>query len=125
MYDKLVAKVNNIDVSRFILKTKYDTDKSDLEKENPDTSGLIEKTDYNAEISEIESKIPSITGLATNTALTAVEHKIPDVGSLVKKKQIITQKLVKLKKDLLIIIMTNVLLLQNLIRLQNKFLIRD
>ena len=125
MYDKLVAKVNNIDVSRFILKTKYDTDKSDLEKKNPDTSGLIEKTDYNAEISEIESKIPSITGLATNTALTAVEHKIPDAGSLVKKNQIITQKLVKLKKDLLIIIMTNVLLLQNLIRLQNKFLIRD
>ena len=26
-YDKLVAKVNNIDTSRFVLKTKYDTDK--------------------------------------------------------------------------------------------------
>ena len=76
-------------------------------------------------ISEIESKIPSITGLATNTALTAVGHKMPDVSSLVKKKKIITQKLVKLKKDLLIIIITNVLLLQNLIRLQNKSLIRD
>ena len=50
VYDKLVAKVNNIDVSRFILKAKYDTDKSDLEKKNPDTSGLIEKTDYNAEL---------------------------------------------------------------------------
>ena len=32
MYDKLVAKVNNIDKSRFVLKTKYDTDNSDLEK---------------------------------------------------------------------------------------------
>ena len=32
MYDKLVAKVNNIDSSRFVLKTKYDTDKSDLEQ---------------------------------------------------------------------------------------------
>ena len=31
MYDKLVAKVNNIDTSGFVLKTKYDTDKSDLE----------------------------------------------------------------------------------------------
>ena len=50
MYDKLVAKVNNIDVSRFILKAKYDTDKSNLEKKNPDTSGLIEKTDCNAEL---------------------------------------------------------------------------
>ena len=31
MYDKLVAKVNNIDTSGFVLKTKYETDKSDLE----------------------------------------------------------------------------------------------
>ena len=27
VYAKLVAKVNNIDVSEFVLKTKYDTDK--------------------------------------------------------------------------------------------------
>ena len=32
MYDKLVAKVNNIDTSRFVLQTKYKTDKLDLEK---------------------------------------------------------------------------------------------
>ena len=30
VYDKLVAKVNNIDTSRFVLKTKYDTDKSEF-----------------------------------------------------------------------------------------------
>ena len=48
VYDKLVAKVNNIDISGFVLKTKYDTDKSNLEKkisdadkEIPDTSGLV------------------------------------------------------------------------------------
>ena len=29
---KTVAKVNNIDASRFVLKTKHDTDKSELEK---------------------------------------------------------------------------------------------
>ena len=29
--------------------------------------------------------MPSITALATNSALTAVENKIPDVSSLVKK----------------------------------------
>ena len=34
VYDKLVAKVNNIDTSGFVLKTKYDTDKSELEKKN-------------------------------------------------------------------------------------------
>ena len=43
MYDKLVAEVNNIDISRFVLKTKYYTDKSYLEKKIPDTSGLIKK----------------------------------------------------------------------------------
>ena len=32
MYDKLVAKVNNIYTTVFVLKTKYDTDKSELEK---------------------------------------------------------------------------------------------
>ena len=40
-YDKLVAKVNNINTSGFVLKTKYDTDKSELENEIPDTSGLV------------------------------------------------------------------------------------
>ena len=29
VYDKLVAKVNNIDTSGFVLKTKYNTDKSE------------------------------------------------------------------------------------------------
>ena len=32
----------------------------------------------------MEGKIPSIAGLTTNSALTAVEHKLPDVSSLVK-----------------------------------------
>ena len=32
VYDKLVAKVNNIDTSDFVLKTKYNTDKTELEK---------------------------------------------------------------------------------------------
>ena len=59
VYDKLVAKVNaiplnNIDTSRFALKTKYDTDTSDLENKIPDTSGLVKKTDCNTKIMEIE-----------------------------------------------------------------------
>ena len=32
IYDKLVTKVNNIDTSGFVLKTKYDADKSEIEK---------------------------------------------------------------------------------------------
>ena len=44
VYDKLVAKVNSIDTSRFVLKPKYDTDKTELENKIPDTSGLVKKT---------------------------------------------------------------------------------
>ena len=43
MYDKLVEKVNNIDNSGFVLKTKYQTDKSELEKKITDTSDLVKK----------------------------------------------------------------------------------
>ena len=32
MYNKLVAKVNNIDTTDFVLKTKYNTNKTELEK---------------------------------------------------------------------------------------------
>ena len=32
VYDKLVAKVTNIDTSGSVLKTKYDADKRELEK---------------------------------------------------------------------------------------------
>ena len=35
-YNKLFAKVNNIDIIRFVLKATYDTDKPDLEKKLSD-----------------------------------------------------------------------------------------
>ena len=61
VYYKLLAKANNIDTCGFVLKTKYDTDRSELEKKIPDTSGLAKKLDYNATISKIESKILSFS----------------------------------------------------------------
>ena len=85
IYDKLVAKVNSIDTSRFVLKTKYDTDKSKLENKIPDTGGFVKKNDHNTKITEIEGKIPDISNLATKIALTTVENKIPSVSNLVKK----------------------------------------
>ena len=66
-------------------------------------------------IKNIEDKVPDITNLATNTALTAVEDKISYVNNLVKKLTII-QELMTMKRQLLIMIMINILLLQNLIR---------
>ena len=50
VYDKRNAKVNGIDTSKFISKTKYDTDKSELGNKIPDTSSLVKRTDYNTKI---------------------------------------------------------------------------
>ena len=120
MYDKLVAKVNNIDSSDFVLKAKYNTDKTELEKKIPDVADFVKKV----KLTEVKNKIPLISNLATKTALTAVENKIPSVSNLVNKKTI-TQKLLKLKIDLVIRIMTNILLLQSLILWLQMFLMRD
>ena len=40
VYDKLVAKVNNCDTSGFVLKTKHDTDKSNLGKNISDADKM-------------------------------------------------------------------------------------
>ena len=52
VYDKFVAKVYNIDTSDFVLKTKYNSNKTELENKIPDTSGLLKKTNYNTKITE-------------------------------------------------------------------------
>ena len=43
VYDKLAAKVNNIDTSTFVLKSKYQTDKIELEKKIPDANDFVKK----------------------------------------------------------------------------------
>ena len=60
-----------------MLKTKHNTDKTELENKTLNISGLVKKTDYNTKITELENKILDISNLATKTALTAVENKIP------------------------------------------------
>ena len=87
VYDKLAAKVNNIDTIEFVLKTKYDADKSELEKRIPDTNGLVKKLDYNAMVAEIENKITTISTLAATSAMAAVENKITYTNSLFKKTE--------------------------------------
>ena len=114
VYDKLVAKANNVDTSGFLLKTKYDTDKSEIENKIPNISDLVKKVDYNTKITEINGKIPDIISLATKTELTAVKNKIPDVSSFVKKTDYNT-KITGNEKNSLIIIMINILQLQSLI----------
>ena len=62
-------------------------------------------------MNEVKGKIPNITNLATTSSLTAVGNKIPSFSNLVKKKMTTTQKLMKLKRKLVILIMINILLL--------------
>ena len=92
VYDKLVSKVDNIDTRGFVLKTKYDPDKSKIENKIPDFSVLVKKTDYDAKITDIEGKIPDVSNLVTETALTTVENKIPHVTTLATKTALITVK---------------------------------
>ena len=81
LYDKLVTKVNDIDTNNFVLKNKYDTDKTELENKIPNLSDFVKK----AKLTKLEKKIPDISNLAIKTALTTVENKIPDVSNLVTK----------------------------------------
>ena len=81
VYDNLAAKVNNIDTSAFVSKTKYQTDKTELGK-IPDVTNIVKKR----KLAESENKIPDVSSLATKAALTAAENKILSVSSLVKKK---------------------------------------
>ena len=85
VYDKLVAKVDDIDTNEFVLKTNVNTKLTGLENKIPNTSGLVKNTDYNSKITELENKIPDISGLATKTTLTTVENKIPSINNLATK----------------------------------------
>ena len=57
VYDKLVTKVDNIDTSDLVLKTKYNTDKIELENKIPDMSNLVKKT----KLTELENKITDVS----------------------------------------------------------------
>ena len=95
VYDKLVAKVNNIDTNDFVLKTKYQADKAELEKKILDVTYFIQKR----KLTELENKIPDVSNLETTNALMAVENKIPSVSNLVKKTNCDT-KISELEKKL-------------------------
>ena len=80
----MVAKVNNIDTSDFVLKTSYNADKTELEKKIPDVTDVVKE----AKLTELENKILDISNLGTKTALTTVENKILSISNLVKKNRL-------------------------------------
>ena len=95
-YNKLVTKVDNIDNTKFVLKTKFEKDGSDLEdkiskidKKIPDVSRLVKKTDYSSKITELENKIRNVSGFLLtsvfNSKIIAVENEIPDIKNLANR----------------------------------------
>ena len=91
----MVAKLNNANTGDFVLKTNYQTDKTELEKKISNVTDFVKK----ANLTELENKIPDISNLATKTALTTVENRLPSVSSLVKKTDYNT-KITEIEKKL-------------------------
>ena len=96
LHNTLKNKVDAIDTSGFVTRTKFTTDTNALddkidkvEKKIPDTSGLATKSSVTRLITEqedytdkVKKKIPDISDLASKTELTDVENKITDVSGL-------------------------------------------
>ena len=123
-FNDLKTKVNGVDTTKFVLKTKYDSEGADLKLKINDVSGLLQTSVFNSKITEIgnkitgaenkipdiinlvtkaelptvENKIPGIKNLVNKAQLTAVENKIPDVNGFVKKTDYAT-KITKIKND--------------------------
>ena len=108
-FDKLVpvpvdlSKLGNVAKTDFVKKDVYNAKIKNIEDKIPDIANVTTKTNVNAKINEVKGKIARITNLATTAAILPLQ------------KLTITQKLMKMNKQLLIMIMINILLLQNLI----------
>ena len=75
-YHSFKTKVDSIDTTNFVLKTKYDSEVGDIKLKIPDVSGLLQASTFNSKFTEIENKIktaegkiPDISGLATKTSV--------------------------------------------------------
>ena len=87
-YNSLKTKVDSIDTTNFVLKIKYEKDRSNFEdkiskidkKKYLMLATWLKKTDFNAKVTEIESKMPSISGLLPtntfNSKVSELENKI-------------------------------------------------
>ena len=94
-----LSKLSDVVKNDVVKKTVYD--QLVVKVNNIDTSDFVLKTNYQTDKIELEKKIPDTSGLVKYRML---------VISL--RKQTVTQKLLKLKINLLTIIMINILLLR-------------
>ena len=84
-------------MTKYVLKSNYDTKVDNLELKISDISGLLQTSSFNSKVRELENKIktaeqkPGDTNLAAQSSLTAVENEIPDVNCFVKKTDYATE----------------------------------
>ena len=89
--NKLKTKVDETDLTKYVLKSNYDTKIGNLELKIPDVSGKLNTLNFNSKVNELETKIrsveqkPNISNLPTIQSVAAVLNKIPDVTGFVKK----------------------------------------
>ena len=106
------------DTSGLVKKTDCDAKKADIKGKIPYVTNLATKTALTtvenkipnvsrlptkAELTAIENKIPDVSKFATKTALTNLSNTVPDISTLIKKATM-TQKLQKLKANMLVIL---------------------
>ena len=101
------------DVIKYVvgINDVYKAKIKNIEDQIPDVAIVATNASGNAKTNEIKGEIPNITKLATITALIAVENNY--LMLIIRSKKLTTtQKLMKLKRVLLIMIMINTLLVQ-------------
>ena len=88
--NNLKTKVHKIHLTKYVLKSKYNSKIGNLELKITDVSGLLQVSSFNSKVNELDNKIktaeskPNISNLATRSSLKTVENKIPDVNGFVK-----------------------------------------
>ena len=90
------AKIKNIDDkipdTTNVTTNSLNTKKNQVKGEILSITNLVTTAALNAKVNEAKVKIPNITNVATTTAaLTAVENKIPNVSTVVKKNDSYTK----------------------------------
>ena len=105
--NNLKTKVDGIDLTKYVIKSDYDTKVGDLELKIPDVSGLLQTSSFNSKVNELTNKIkttesqPDISNLANKTELKNVENKIPYSNAFVKKTDYATE-ITNIKNDYVI-----------------------
>ena len=126
--DVYLSKIKNIedklpDITKLATKMPFHAKINEIKGDIPKITKLATYAALNAKINQTKGEIPNITSMATTSSRTAVENRMPSVRIQLKKLAI-TQKLMTLKRKLLIISMINILILQNLKLTSEKFAAR-